>query len=274
MKKILVVLPLLISSYCFGQKAIKDEAVHAQERRQVYQKWGDWRPKAKHILGVQVNPLHTLVWGWAAPSTNRKYKSGRDIRPLAPTGKQNLRLAALSQQKAITDKILEDANEIGKMAEKEILYYTNTTAKLDPLYLIYFQKTLKPVTEFQQSNLFSECGRADIYNFLKETGVINSHTLQMNILKDRLSGLFSTNIERGQRIIMYHRILADYRSEKNTWDRHISSTRTFLDMKAKNAYKDPTLPNKNDPFNGTQENRDRQIASQIIEEARYNNMFK
>jgi hypothetical protein len=260
---------------CYSQTALRDDAMRAQERRQVYMQWGDWQPKAKYFLGIQTNPQHTLVWGWVADlrgAQNSKYKKGSDIRPLGPTGKQTLRLAALAQQQSITDQIVKESNEIGSMAEQEILYYSNTTAQLDPLYLLYFKKTLKPIAEFSQSNLQSECGRADIYDFLNETGVINSHIREMNILKNRLDGLFSSNIERGQRIIMYHRLLADYRSEKSTWDRHITSTKTFLDLKAKNAYNKGSLPSNNNPFNGSQADRDRQIARQVIEEARYNSL--
>lgn len=270
MKKLLLIL-FLVPGISSGQTKLKDNAMRAQERRQVYQKWGDWNPKAKYFLGVQTNPMHTLVWGWMAPSANRSYKKGSDIRPLKANGKQTLRLAAMEQQRAITDQIVKESDVIGKMATSEIAYYSKTLAKIDPLYLLYFKKTLKPIDEFNTNKLKGECGTTEIYTFLDEIGVINSHTREMNVLKDRLDGLFSSNIERGQRIIMYHRLLADLRSETETWDNHIKSTKLFLSMKNKNAYRSPEQKDYKG-FSGSQEDRDRQISRQIIEEVRYNSI--
>jgi hypothetical protein len=273
MKKVFLIF-CLIPAISFGQKALRDDAMRAQERRQVFEKWGDWNPKAKYFLGVQTNPMHTLVWGWGADlrgARNKSYKKGADIRPLKANGKQTLRLAALEQQRLITDQIVKESDVIGKMAESEILYYSKASAKLDPLYLLYFKKTLKPIAEFSTGKLQGECGSTEVYTFLNEIGVIDFHTREMNILKSRLDGLFSVNIERGQRIIMYHRLLADYRRERETWDNHIKSTKTFLDMKNKNAYRSSKDSNYKG-FNGTQEDRDRQIARQIIEEVRYNSI--
>lgn len=270
MKKLLLIL-FLVPGITFGQTRLKDNAMRAQERRQVYQKWGDWNPKAKYFFGVQTNPMHTLVWGWVAPSANRRYKRGADIRPLKANGKQTLRLAAMEQQRAITDQMVRESNIIGQMATNEMTYYTKTLAKADPLYLLYFKKTLKPIAEFSTSKLQRECGTTEIYTFLNEIGVIDSHIREMNMLKSRLDGLFSSNIERGQRIIMYHRLLADLRTETETWSNHIKSTKLFLSMRNKNAYRSPEQNDYNG-FSGSQEDRDRQISRKIIEEVRYNSI--
>lgn len=276
MKKITFFICFLFCTFfdAFSQMIVKDDAMAAQERRQVYLKWGDWKPDAKYIFGAQVNQLHSLVWGWSAPSRNRTYKnSGNDIRPLKATGKQNLRLAALAQQNAIMEDIVKESNEIGSLAEQEILYYSNTTAKIDPLYQFYFKKTLKPIYEFQLSDVLAQCKSVDVYNYLKEIGIIDIHVREMNILKERLDGLFNTNIERGQRIIGYHKILNDYRGQNETFNSHVSTTRRFLSMKARNVYQSPKDIDNSNAYNGDQYDRDRQITREVMETVKYNSKF-
>jgi hypothetical protein len=56
-------------------------------------------------LGIQTNFAYATVWGMWAPKINRDYKDGDDIRPLKPTGEQNLRFAQLKFQEEEAKKI-------------------------------------------------------------------------------------------------------------------------------------------------------------------------
>ena len=107
MKKILLILSfLLLLPFVKGQtiKRVKDKHIVGQEKRQVFYQWGDWQPEPKYFLGIQTNYAYAMVWGWLAPSRNRDYKGGNDIRPLGLAGLQNQRYATtLLQQDKTSD---------------------------------------------------------------------------------------------------------------------------------------------------------------------------
>ena len=98
---------LFIVTNVFGQsvKRLNDPSIVAQHKRMVFESWGDWRPYPKYFLGIQTNFAYATVWGMWAPGINRDYKDGDDIRPLKPTGEQNLRLAQLKFQEEEAKKI-------------------------------------------------------------------------------------------------------------------------------------------------------------------------
>lgn len=276
MKSKLFFISLFVSVFLssFSQKAINDKTLNAQERRQVFIRWGDWQPPAKYILGAQVNVAHSRVWGWLGPSANQEYKKGRDIRPLSPTGTQTLRQIALLQQEEISNKMLEETNELADLARKEIIYHEGALSKLDPLYYLYFKKTLKPIMDYSQYDILDQCRTMEVFQYLSDIGLVNQYATNMNILQERLFGLFSSDIERGQRIIAYHTILEDYRSERKTFDRHVSSIERFLSLKAKKLYNPPSRNDNDNTYNGSYDERDRQIAREIMEQVRYNSKFK
>ena len=101
LKKLALVPLLLIAVGVFGQftvKRLNDPSIVAQHKRMLFQSWGDWRPYPKYLLGIQTNFAYATVWGMWAPSRNRDYKNGEDIRPLKPTGLQNQRFAQVKFQ--------------------------------------------------------------------------------------------------------------------------------------------------------------------------------
>ena len=105
---------LFIATSAFGQsiKKLNDPSIVAQHKRMTYESWGDWRPYPKYFLGIQTNFAYATVWGMWAPSINRDYKNGEDIRPLKPTGEQNLRLAQLQFQEEEAKKIKASSDTI------------------------------------------------------------------------------------------------------------------------------------------------------------------
>lgn len=269
---------LIIVSVCLftdslsAQKKVSDGALHAQQRRMVYLKWGDWQPKAKYFLGVQTNPRHEMVWGWTAPmyggntSKNKKYKK-TDIRPLSPQGKQTLRYASLYQQQQLISSMKKESDKIGDLAMQEIAYNSAVLSKTDPLYLLYFKKTLKPIYNFSDADIMKEVKNVEVYKFLNETGLIEEHRKEMLTLKDRYNIAVNSDMERGQRIIFYHKILEDYRSEQYKFLHHVSTTSMYLKYKDKHPdYKASII---NPKAFGNWVNRDEQIALEIIAKSKY-----
>lgn len=267
-KTILFFITMLLGTITLeAQTAARDDALHAQERRMVFKSWGDWQPKGKYFLGVQTNPNHEMVWGWTAPAfggnkTRNKNYQREDIRPLAPGGKQNARYLSFAVQNSLIGQMETESNELGNMALEELAYNSAVTAKVDPLYLLYFKETLKPVYDFSSADVNREVKDAEVYQFLSETGFIEEHIKTMSILKDRFNIAVESDMERGQRIIFYHKILSDYRAEKYKFSRHITTTAMYLKHKSKHGdYKQNTI---NPTSFGNWVNRDEEIAREII----------
>jgi hypothetical protein len=118
-------------SFVKGQtiKRVKDKHIVGQEKRQVFYQWGDWQPEPKYFLGIQTNYAYAMVWGWLAPSRNRDYKGGNDIRPLGLAGLQNQRYATLLQQDKTSD-IQEEAKTTYEENLKEFYHYSSATSGL------------------------------------------------------------------------------------------------------------------------------------------------
>jgi hypothetical protein len=79
---------------------------------------------------------------------NRDYKDGEDIRPLKPTGEQNQRFAQLKFQEEEAKKIKAASDTIYKRSVQDFAHWTSATVDADPLWLLYYKRMLKPITEF------------------------------------------------------------------------------------------------------------------------------
>ena len=155
MKKLLkklALVPLLLAAVgVFGQftvKRLNDPSIVAQHKRMVFQSWGDWRPYPKYLLGIQTNFAYATVWGMWAPSRNRQYKNGEDIRPLKPTGLQNQRYVQVKFQEEEAKKIKAASDTIYKRSVQDFAHWTSATVDADPLWLLYYKRMLRPITEF------------------------------------------------------------------------------------------------------------------------------
>lgn len=268
----------LFSCFCMptiaqSLKSVRDEPLRAQDRRDVYIRWGDWKPKGSYFLGIQTDPNHEMVWGWTAPlfggnKTRNKNYQKQDIRPLIATGKQNLRYLAFNQQKKMLDNMKKESDEMGQEALNEVMYYSSATSSADPLYLLYFKKTLKPVYDFKVADVVSQVKDAKVYDFLKKSGLVDEHIKSMEILKDRFKIAMNSDMERGQRIIFYHKILEDYRRENNKFNRHIRTTSTYLKFKDSND-KYNTVTKEPKSFENW-ENRDEENTREVLARMQYN----
>lgn len=199
-------------------KRIKDPHIVAQEKRQVFQQWGDWRPNPKYFLGVQTNVAYMTVWGWLAPSRNRDYRNGPDIRPLGPTGLQNQRYGSTVAEERETEKVLEEVRSVYSTAIDEQLHYSSVTAPADPLYLLYYKSALKDLQEFDTNSLNAgQWGFTSPQAFerFERLGMMGEVKRKLDVLKDRLELAKKMEIPRGKRIMMYHECLMEWRKNKN-----------------------------------------------------------
>jgi len=262
MKKILITstLALVFAQSVSAQTviSIQDKALKAQQERMVITRWGNWLPKPKYFLGIQLNPNYTATWGWAAPKSKR-YKEGADIRPLALHGKQTQRMGLTGEFKNDTDKYKAYTDSMARDATTEITNTSGLFSSTDPLWLLYYSKEMKGVTEYALHDVVSSLSEYEKL-YLAKAGTIDWYDEQMLILQEKLNAAFNQDIDRGSRIIDYHNLLMEYRKLQQRWFTTIS-----LANKLKNLESAMRSPHET-PSGGVTRNRgsDVEIMEKIM----------
>lgn len=233
MKRLLYLVVLLISSKnSFAQKMIEDSSLKAHNERMVISNWGNFKPNPKYTLfGIQTNIHYTNVWGWIAPAQNRRYRKGKDIRPLGPIGEQTQRMMLLAQMKTASENHLAEAEVLGRTAESELLYNLGLISKLDPLWLLYYERKLKPVLIWNIGAINAiPVTSYKVQKYMNENGIFKWWSEEMDRLRQRLDGALDVNMERGSRILAYHRIMKDYQATEAILNQHIYWAETLLQI--------------------------------------------
>lgn len=203
-------------------KRIKDPHIVGQEKRQVFQEWGDWQPEGKYFLGIQYNWNYTMVWGWAAPDRNKRYKDGDDIRPLSLTGLQNQRYATTLVQEDRTDKILKHAEVTHDETFDEYMHISSLGVQADPLYILYYKRELKPcenLVGFGGQNPFRNLGMTqETFKNNQRYGILETLKIDAEKLEAKYEMAKSVDMPRGKRILLYHECLLDLRKMKKYVD--------------------------------------------------------
>lgn len=201
---------LLISHNIIAQKNIRDKASEAQEKRQVYLEWGDWRPRPNRVLGVPTNPAYYTVWQWSP--TNRRYRRGQDIRPLKADGEENQRNLLNWQLRENAEKLRKETDIQKDLNLNEFAHITSVTSTVDPLYLIYYKKRLKKLLEVQDYLSFLLEYFSDMNSFSSsQRKIIEDMYDEFEVLQEKLSVSHGANMDRGKRFINYHEIMLDLR---------------------------------------------------------------
>ena len=224
-----VVLWLIASNKSYSQTIIQDPHVQAQQDRMVATQWGNWLPEPKYFLGIQTNIHYTLTWGILAPSRNRSYKRGADIRPLSATGEQTQRMALNERLKEINSAYKTIADSTGQTALSELQYNSGLISEGDPMWLIYYKKELKPVTNYNLNEAVATLSNEELSSMI-DCGTIEWYDNEMLRLKERLNSILTSNMERSSRIMAYHRILLEYRLVGNKWNSNIETANFSLEI--------------------------------------------
>lgn len=228
---------MFISIFTFSQVSVKklnDPAIVAQHKRMVFESWGNFKPDPKYVLGIQTNFAYATVWGWMAPSINRDYKDGSDIRPLKPTGIEVQRLAELEIQRSEADKIKKEADTIYKRNVQDFAHWTSATVNADPLWLLYYKAMLKPLRDFPENpQNFLEWQLKDdkTYQTMKTNGSIDNLKEKLDLLKDQYSKSRTLDMPRGKRFLLYHETLIEWRKFIKQLRSFNQKNTLFLDYK-------------------------------------------
>lgn len=228
---------LLSTILTFGQVSVKilnDPSIVSQHKRMVFQSWGDWRPYPKYFLGIQTNFAYATVWGMWAPKINRDYKDGQDIRPLKPTGVQNQRFTQVMYEEEEAKKIKAASDTIYKRSVQDFAHWTSSTVDADPLWLLYYKRMLKPITEFPdnpQNYLDWRLKDQQTFETLNTTGTIKRLREELDLIKEKYSMSRSMDMPRGKRFIMYHETLIKWRKFVKELKKHNNKTNFLLDYR-------------------------------------------
>ncbi|MCO7354034.1 hypothetical protein [Riemerella anatipestifer] len=233
MKKVGLIFLIVLSNILLSQKRLYDPTIVAQEKRQVFERWGDWRPYPKYVLGIQTNFNYATVWGWLAPARNRQYKNGADIRPLRVGGIETQRLMEVKLQEDEAKKIKVEVDSLYKRNIQDFAYWTPETVEADPLWLLYYKRMLSPLNNFPEKPSYNQWGFKDYetYRVLVETGGLERLQKELDIIKEKYKISRTVAMPRGKRFLMYHECLLRWRKFKSMIAEHREKSTLLLDWK-------------------------------------------
>ncbi|MEH3115748.1 hypothetical protein [Pedobacter terrae] len=220
MKNLLMVWMLLTTMLVSAraQKQIRDESIVNQQERMVFKQWD--RKKFTPTSGfLGLNPYYWLTWGLHPnyPKT--------DLRPLGQAGTQNQRLVLVTGMQQ-TDKNYElQSDTLAQTSLLQIAGMSGMLSPTDPLWMLYYSRQLKGITDFDPGKLLASLPQIAKVQIIVN-GSLDWYTREIAILSERLQAARTTTLERGKRILSYHRLLAEYRRISAMWnDKVIAATR-------------------------------------------------
>ena len=259
MKKLLCLFALsFMLSAVYAQEIIKDQAVENQSQRMVYAQWNqnDFYPKAGFL---DTNPYYWLVWGLFDPDYHKT-----DLRPLSATGPQTQRLALVSALNSTDNKYKLNADTTRNTALSQIASQSGLLSDADPLWLLYYSQQFQPLLNYSAVSILGPLP-PKVSAALLSDGLYNWYTNALSMLKERLNGARTTDMDRGSRIMAYYRMLKEYQELAGVWAVRISAAQMTLNMQA--AQKNVSLSTA--PITTWTPNTDVQIANKVILNAQY-----
>jgi len=253
----MVVLLTLSAIFCAAQKLIRDESMVNQQERMVFKQWD--RSKFTPTSGwLGINPYYWLTWGLHPnyPKT--------DLRPLGGAGPQLQRLSLAGLQKDADRSYELHSDSLGNVAKEEILGHSGLLSAADPLWLLYYSRQLKPVTDFDPL-LAMEGLSAGIKAKLISEGSYEWYNGEMKMLAERLDLTRKSNQDRGARILSYHGMLMDYRKLMGIWSTRVSTAGKFIAQ----SLLQKKLKARETPIEKWTENSDVEIAKEVLRSRNY-----
>lgn len=224
--KFLTPLPFILISLlhqCFGQVPSQDKAVRYQQERMVYLQWDQnkFEPKAGFL---SLNPYYWLTWGLFHPSYHKT-----DLRPLSASGPQTQRLALVGAMNTTDNKYKLQSDTVRNTALSEIANQSGFISDADPLWQLYYRNELQPVLNNSMGSILAGLS-PQVSSKLVSEGLYSWYKNELDMLKERVNAAHNTTIDRGARIMAYHRYLMEYRRLAGVWAIRTSSAQATLNM--------------------------------------------
>lgn len=241
----------------FAQRAIEDEAIRYQQERMVFKQWdrGKFEP-GSGWLGI--NPYYWLTWG-----LHPNYPD-LDRRPLSAWGPQTQRLGLVGAKNNASNAYKLEADTLRNTALLEVTNFSGAVSAADPLWIMYYSKELRPVLEFSEATILgplpgtvrSKVISESLYTWFKN---------ELEILKERINGARSANMDRGSRILAYHRLLLEYRKLSASWaTRTATAAANHIKISEQEKAKNSELN-----IGGWNSNTDIGIANEVLRKRKY-----
>jgi len=208
-----------------GQTPIYDKAIVAQQERMVYKEWDQdkFYPKPNQVLGIPTNPNWFLTW-----VLHPNYPK-LDRRPLSPSGEQTQRLGLAAAMKISSDYYKQHSDTIKSLTAKELTRISGAFSSLDPLYQLYYKKELSPLEDIE-AHAFPNIP-ASVKEYMQDNGGYNWYLKNMQLLAERYGFAKNLDMERGQRILMYHRIMLEMKKLLSNWNYRLALAGKVLDFR-------------------------------------------
>ncbi|WP_345952959.1 hypothetical protein [Mucilaginibacter sp. PAMB04168] len=208
---------------CHAQQSVKDEAITYQQQRMVFAQWDQnkFTPKAGFL---SLNPYYWLTWGLFHPNYHHT-----DRRPLSATGPQTQRLALVGTMNSIDHKYKLQSDTIRNTALSEIANQSGLLTAADPLWRLYYNDQLSPVLNYSVTAILNGLSPAVSTKLVTE-GLVGWYANELKMLRERVEAAHTTDMDRGARIMAYHRLLLEYRTLAGVWAIRTSSAQATLNM--------------------------------------------
>lgn len=219
---------LTFSIFCFSfvplfaQMPIHDKAIVSQQERMVFKQWDEdkFYPGPKRFLGIPTNPLWYSTW-----ALHPNYPD-LDRRPLSPAGEQTQRLGLAAAMQISSNYYKQHSDTIKNLANAELVRISGALSATDPLFQLYYKKELKPL-ENPEAKAFQGV-TPEVVNYMTDHGAYQWYLNNMASLSERFGFAMTLDMERGQRILMYHRIMLEMREVLEKWQYKLDMSASML----------------------------------------------
>jgi hypothetical protein len=183
---------------------------------------------------------------------------------LSATGPQTQRLALVSTLNNTDNNYKLHADTVRNTALSQIAGQSGLISSADPLWVLYYSQELSPVINNSAISILGGLP-PQISAKLVSEGLYAWYKNKLDMLKERVNGARSADMDRGSRILAYYRLLKEYRTLAGVWAIRTSSAQMDIKMTAQQQQL-KTTPTKIDSWTPQ---TDVQIANKILQHANY-----
>jgi len=221
-KYILSILISLLIVPSFAQKVIRDQSITYQQERMVFKQWDKKKfTPTGGFLGL--NPNYLLTWA-LHPDYPKK-----DLRPLGSAGPQSQRLAFAAAMQSTENAYKLHSDTLKNISISEAVNYSGLSSQVDPLWLLYYRYGFEPLLNQDDESLLAYIPIIE-RDYLVRTGVYDWYREESAGIRQRLQAAMNTIVDRGSRMLAYHRLFLEYRKLNVSWEAKKQYAQKFLSL--------------------------------------------
>lgn len=245
------------SLFCSAQKRIRDRHITNQQERMVFKQWD--RSKFTPTSGfLGLNPEYWLTW-----ALHPNYPK-TDLRPLGPLGPQMQRLGLVAAMQSTEEAYKLQSDTVYNTTYAEGTLHSYYFVDVDPLWLLYYKKEFQPLADAQEEDPLLGLSIEE-KDYMTMSGMLDWYNTEKKALCERVNIARATNVDRGSRILAYHRMLLEFRKLSALWEDKKKKVRLYLSMRSKSQQvKDRAEPITKSPGHKS----DISIADEILKKSK------